>query len=102
MKRANRSAKLWAAAFVFSFVAFNSQPGACQSPAKHAESLDERLPLLFEQNVGQTKSQVRYMARSGRYQIYLLHNGAVLKVAGKERDAVLRTTLRKAKPERSR
>ena len=96
MKRANRSAKLWAAAIVFSFVAFNSHFGACQSSAQQAESLDERLPLLFEQNVGQTNSQVRYLARSGRYQIYLLQNGAVLKVAGKERDAVLRTTLRKA------
>src|ERR1700689_5127415 len=96
MKRANRSAKLWTAAFVFSFVAFNSQSGLCQSAAKQAASLDERLPLLFEQNVGQTNSQVRYLARSGRYQVYLLHNGAVLKVAGKERNAVLRTTLRKA------
>jgi hypothetical protein len=96
MKRANRSAKLWAAAFVFSFVAFNSQSGVCQSSAQRAQSLDERLPLLFEQNVGQTKSQVQYLARSGRYQVYLLHNGAVLKVAGKERNAVVRTTLRKA------
>ncbi len=96
MKHANQSAKLWAAAFVFSLLAFNSQSGLGQSSARQAGTLDERLPLLFEQNVGQTNAQVRYLARSGRYQIYLLHNGAVLKVAGKERDAVLRTTLRKA------
>jgi hypothetical protein len=96
MKRANHSAMLWAAAFVVFFFAFNSQPGECQSPANQAESLDARMPLLFEQNVGQTDSQVRYLARSGQYQIYLTQSAAVLKVAGKKSDAVLRTTLRNA------
>jgi hypothetical protein len=96
MKCANRSAMLWAAAFVVFFFACNSQPGECQSPAKQAESLDARMPLLFEQNVGQTDSQVRYLARSGQYQIYLTQNAAVLKVAGNKSDAILRTTLRNA------
>src|ERR1700734_715660 len=96
MERANHSATLRAAAFVVLFFAFNSQPGECQSPAKQAESLDARVPLLFEQNVGQTDSQVRYLARSGQYQIYLTQSAAVLKVAGKKSDAVLRTSLRNA------
>src|SRR6202046_3671748 len=96
MKRANHSATLRAAAFVGLFFAFNSQPGECQSPAKQAQSLDALMPLLFEQNVGQTDSEVRYLARSGGYQIYLTQNAAVLKVAGKKSDAVLRTSLRNA------
>jgi hypothetical protein len=96
MKRANHSARLWAAAFVLFLFAFNSQPSECQSSARQAASLDSNLPLLFEQNVGQSDSQVRYLARSGQYQIYLTQNAAVLKVAGKKSDAVLRTTLLKA------
>src|SRR5580658_6927705 len=98
MKRANHSARLWAAAFVVFFFAFNSQSGECQSPAQQTESLAPRVPLLFEQNVGQTDPQVRYLARSGQYQIYLTQSAAVLKVAGKSKksDAVLRTTLRNA------
>src|SRR6202789_2852458 len=96
MKRANHSARLWAAAFVVLFFVFSSQPGECQSPAQQAESLAPRVPLLFEQNVGQTDSQVRYLARFGQYQIFLTQSAAVLKVAGKKSDAVLRTSLRNA------
>jgi hypothetical protein len=95
MKRAKHSAMMSAAAFVC-FCAFTSQLGNCQAPSEQAASLDARLPLLFEQNVGQTNSQVRYLARCGRYQIYLTQNAAVLKVAGKKSDAVLRSTLRNA------
>ena len=96
MKRANHSARKSAAVFVVLCFAFHCQLSEGQSPSEQAASLDARLPLLFEQNVGQTNSQVRYLARSGRYQIYLTQNAAVLKVAGKERDAVLRTALRNA------
>jgi hypothetical protein len=96
MKPATYAARLLAAASVLVFSVLTSQPGVCQSSAKQAETLDARLPLLFEQNVGQTDSQVRYLAHSGRYQTYLLDNGAVLKVAGKEHDAALRTTLQNA------
>jgi hypothetical protein len=96
MKRANHTAMMSAAVFVVLCFAFNSQPSEGQSPSEQAASLKARVPLLFEQNVGQTSSQVRYLARSGRYQIYLTQNTVVLKVAGKERDAVLRTTLRNA------
>lgn len=96
MKPATHAALPWAAAFVLFFFAFNSQPSECQSSAGQAASLDANAPLLFEQNVGQTNSQVRYLARSGRYEIYLTQNAAVLKVAGKKSDSVLRTTLLKA------
>jgi hypothetical protein len=96
MKSANHSARLWPAVFVVLCFAFNSQLSLGQSFPEQAASRDVRVPLLFEQNVGQTDSQVRYLARSGRYQIYLTQNAAVLKVAGKQRDAVLRTTLRNA------
>jgi hypothetical protein len=96
MKCANHSARLWPAAFVVLCFAFNSQVSEGQSAAEQAASLDARVPLLFEQNVGQTDSQVRYLARSGRYQIYLTQDAAVMKVAGKERDAVLRIALRNA------
>jgi hypothetical protein len=95
MPSSNPSAKLMAAASILFFLAFSSH-GQCQSSAKQAEALEARLPLLFEQNVGQTNAQVRYLAHSGRYQIYLTHNAAVLKVAGEARDAVLKATLRKA------
>lgn len=96
MKRAKHSDRLSAAVFVVLCFAFNSQLSEGQSPSEQAAFLDARLPLLFEQNVGQTDSQVRYLARSGRYQVYLTQNAAVLRVAGKERDAVLRTALRNA------
>jgi hypothetical protein len=95
MPPSNPSAKLMAAASILFFLASSSH-GQCQSSAKQAEALEAQLPLLFEQNVGQTNAQVRYLAHSGRYQIYLTHNAAVLKVAGEKRDAVLKATLRKA------
>lgn len=98
MKPATCAARLLAAASVLVFSAFTSQPADCQSSAQQAETLDARLPLLFEQNVGQTDSHVRYLTHSGRYQTYLLQNGVVLKVAGKENDAALRTTLQNANP----
>ena len=96
MKYSSLSARLLAAASILLFYAFTTQQGQCQSSLKQAQALDARLPLLFEQNLGQTNSQVQYLARSGRYQFYLIHDGIVLKVAGKERDAVLQTTLRNA------
>ncbi|MFZ0817632.1 MAG: hypothetical protein WAM78_19060, partial [Candidatus Sulfotelmatobacter sp.] len=87
--------------FLFTFFAFGFEHGQCQTSAQQAsvnqaQSLGERLPLLFEQNVGQSDSQVRYMARSGRYQTYLLQNAVVLKVAGKDNNAALRITMRGA------
>ena len=83
-----------AASVLCVFFVLASQFCAGQSLARQAEALAECLPLLFEQNVGQSDPQVRYLARSGRYQIFLLSNGVVLKVAGDARDAMLRTSLR--------
>ncbi len=90
MKRVTLAARLSAAACTVLFFALTPQPGVGQSPAQKAEALDSRLPLLFEQNAGQVNAQAQYLARSGKYQVYLAHNAAILRVAGKEQDAVLR------------
>ena len=97
MKRLVSSATLSAAAALILFIsAFTSQPGECQSSAEQAESLAGRLPLLFEQNVGQTNSDVRYLTRFGSYQLYLTQNAAMLKARGRDGAAVLRITPREA------
>ncbi|MDP9161909.1 MAG: SBBP repeat-containing protein [Acidobacteriota bacterium] len=62
-------------------------------PVDTAKLSVAHIPLLFEANVGQTDSKVRFLARSGRYRIYLSDESAVLKIAGENRDAVLRTSL---------
>lgn len=102
MKRAHYSATLCAVASLVFFSAFTCQPapsqsGQAQTPSsQHAASLESRLPLLFEQNAGQTNSEVRYLTRSGPYQIHLTQNAALLKIAGKDRSAVLRIAPRNA------
>jgi hypothetical protein len=99
MKRAHYSATLCAAASLVFFSAFTSQPGQSQaSSSQQAASLESRLPLLFEQNAGQTNSQVRYLTRSGPYQIHLTQNAALLKIAGKDSNTVLCIAPRNANP----
>ncbi|HEY1271983.1 MAG TPA: hypothetical protein VGF08_08360 [Terriglobales bacterium] len=76
--------------------AIDQHPQSSSSPAPAW-----RFPLGFEQNQGQTSSQVQYLARSGRYRLYLTKDGATLTVAGRGKneiertttDAVLRTTI---------
>jgi hypothetical protein len=96
MKRLVSPVTLSAAALVLFISAFTSQPGACQMRSPRAESLATRLPLLFEQNVGQTNSAVRYLARSGSAQIYLTKNAVVLNDRGAQGGAVIRVTPRAA------
>jgi len=102
MTRAHYSATLCAAASFVFFFAFTSQSGHAQtahpqsSSSQQAASLESRLPLLFEQNAGQTNSEVRYLTRSGPYQIHLTQNAALLKIAGKDSNAVLRIAPRNA------
>lgn len=96
MKRAKSSAAVWTAASLVFFSTLISQPGYSQSSAQQAASLESRLPLLFEQNAGQTNPDVRYLTRSGPYQIHLTPNSALLKIAGKDRNAVLRISPRNA------
>jgi hypothetical protein len=107
MKRAHYSATLCAVASLVFFSGLTSQPGLTQSgqplsgqpqssSSQQAASLESRLPLLFEQNAGQTNSEVRYLTRSGPYQIHLTQNAALLKIAGKDSNAVLRIAPRNA------
>jgi hypothetical protein len=106
MKCVHFSATMCAVASLVFFSAFTSEPVRSQSlqsqtrPAqpgsRQAASLEARLPLLFEQNEGQTNSQVRYLTRSGPYQIHLTQNAALLKIAGKDSNAVLRIAPRNA------
>jgi hypothetical protein len=52
-----------------------------------------QLPLSFEQNLGQTDARVRYLARNGRFRMYLTQDSAVLDVAGVQgKSVVTRTT----------
>jgi hypothetical protein len=39
-----------------------------------------RLPLAFEQNLGQTDARVRYLARSSDHTLFLTAEGAVLRL----------------------
>ena len=63
------------------------------APVGRAQTSVPRFPLVFEQNVGQTDSKVRFLARSARYRLYLDDKSAVLQVAGEKNGAVLRTSL---------
>src|SRR6184192_3057956 len=42
------------------------------------------LPLVFEPNMGQTDSSVRFVARGGDYTVFLTGEGAVLALRGAE------------------
>jgi hypothetical protein len=98
MSNSKWSVSLWAAGFAFASLVFNFQTGECQTSGRQAQSNFDHLPLLFEKNVGQTDPQVRYLARCGRYQLYLTDQSTVLKVAGDKSGAVIRTTFLDAMP----
>src|SRR5262249_42045775 len=88
MRMWSSSALLWFVALTLSFITLQSSSGFCQTIATPK--------LLFEQNLGQTDPQVRYLARSPQYQLYLTDTAAVFKMAGDKKDAVIRTTLQNA------
>jgi len=50
--------------------------------AKNA--LKQRMPIYFEKNQGQVNSSVRYLARSGRYSMFLTDDAAVFSLIGGE------------------
>lgn len=57
---------------------FESQPGAVKPAARgRIQATYAALPLAFEQNQGQTNSQVKYMARGDGYTLFLTANDAV-------------------------
>src|SRR5271163_244875 len=49
---------------------------------KEALNKIKGLPLYFEKNQGQVNSSVRYLARSGRYSLFLTDNAAVFSLIG--------------------
>lgn len=71
-----------------------------------AEALDAygKLPLVFEKNLGQTDSPVRFLARTNRYTLFLTDRGAVLRLgapAGKGVSAQkIQRTPRTRRPDR--
>lgn len=65
-------------------------------PAVSPSVAASRAPLSFEENCGQTNPQVRFLARTGRYRLFLTDDSTVLEVAGDKiprTDAVIRTTM---------
>lgn len=48
---------------------------------EHLQATFAALPLAFEQNQGQTDSQVKYMARAGGYKLYLTSGDAIFSFA---------------------
>lgn len=72
------------------FLSFTSSQSFAASAKP--QGFASRLPLSFEQNVGQTDARVRYLTRNGRFRMYLTQDSAVLDIAGvKGRSAVVRT-----------
>src|SRR6266550_2644621 len=68
------------------------------TPASHVTL---RLPLSFERNQGQAQPDVQFLARAGRYRLYLSKNAAILSVASNKSggsDAVLRTNIVQMNP----
>ncbi len=86
---------------------FESQPGVVKSGAVKPAARDRvqtahaALPLAFEQNQGQTDSQVKYMARGDGYTLFLTANDAVFSLHSslnsRGRSLVGRNALSKAK-----
>jgi hypothetical protein len=65
--------------------------------AKVKESVG-KLPLSFEPNLGQTNSQVKYVARAKGYTAYLTGNETVLAIRGSA-EGVLRMKMQNARPD---
>lgn len=61
-------------------------PGQKDSAALRQEALNKinGLPLYFEANEGQVDSSVRYLARRGRYSLFLTDDAAVFSIIGGE------------------
>ncbi len=63
-----------------------AQPAATTSPspaaAEAARASFAKLPLSFEENVGQTDSQVKYTSRSAGYSLFLTSDEAVIALGG--------------------
>ncbi len=66
-----------------------STPAQAPEKAKLAEQFG-KLPLRFEQNLGQTDKSVRFLARNPRYTMFLTDNGAVFTLRKVEDNNVIK------------
>ena len=80
-----RAVAVLPAAFMFSSAAGTETP---VSP-RVVESYG-KLPLSFEQNIGQTDPRVKFLARASGYTLFLTSNGPVLRLGNQKTGAVLR------------
>ncbi|MGH9530604.1 MAG: hypothetical protein ACRD2S_11890 [Terriglobales bacterium] len=87
------AARLFSVSLLLAFSTGVSTGQTRGKATSNASAAMAQLPITFEQNAGQTAPQVRFLSRDSRYRVYLTDNAAVLKVAGKTTDAVLRTTV---------
>ncbi len=60
------------------------------SSQEHVQANFAALPLAFEQNVGQTDPQVRYMARGNGYKLFLTSSEAIFKLHKRGGDSEVR------------
>jgi len=84
-----------------SATSFDSQPAALKPAARdRIQASYATLPLAFEQNQGQTDSQVKYVARGDGYTLFLTANDAVFSLhsplKSRDRSPVGRSALPKA------
>ena len=77
-----------------------SSPSLASKPRNSASSTQERvqanfaaLPLAFEQNVGQTDQQVKYVARGNGYKLFLTSSEAVFKLHKRGGDSEVRSMM---------
>jgi len=77
------------------FIACLSSAAVRTDPASKARVLDTygKLPLTFEQNQGQTNSQVKFLARGSGYTLFLTPDSAVLALQRERAASVLRMKL---------
>ena len=75
----------------------SSQKSSIAVNSAHIRAAYAQLPLIFEQNQGQTDGQVKFLARGNGYGLFLTKNAAVLTlqqlVAGKQQHGVLNMEL---------
>jgi hypothetical protein len=82
-----KAARLLVFALVVSAIALQAQSVTTQVSPSHPSTTRTnqvscaRLPLIFEQNQGQTDSQARFLSRCQGYALFLTPTEAVLKMA---------------------
>ena len=84
---------------LISFLVVTASGSFAENPLPATKAPLANTPISFEQNVGQTSRQVRFLSRAGRYRVYLTQDSAVLDIAGKKgQGSVIRTTVLATNP----